>query len=177
MRIITMYHLSICHKNSLGWQSRMPTQARSGILFASHPPPSPRPFVFSSANLPFFLSSSSFHTHREPDSRSEENLGNKYFGPMTNQLSFVFHFLCLFTSASLPGFVCRGKRTLQPLAHQPKQGTTARSVPVFTLKRFSFRQYTRNLWEFCSLKETWVQMEFCQWQPALKYHTFYSHFP
>lgn len=54
------------------------------------------------------------HTHREPDSSSEKNLWNKYLGCITNQLSFVFHFLWLFTSASLPGSVTRRECTLKP---------------------------------------------------------------
>lgn len=81
---------------------------------SSTPPPhSSLPLVFSSAHLPFLLSSS-FHTHREPDSSSEKNLWNKYLGCITNQLSFVFHFLWLFTSASLPGSVTRRECTLKP---------------------------------------------------------------
>lgn len=78
------------------------------------PPTCSIAFVFSSANFPFFLSSSSFHTHREPDASSKENSWNKYFGCILNQLSFVFHFLWLFTLASQPGFVWRGGCTLKP---------------------------------------------------------------
>lgn len=78
------------------------------------PSPSPLPFVFSSQNHPFFLGFSFFFLFfiftptENLIPAVQKNLWNKYLGCITNQLSFVFHFLWQFTSASLPGFIWRG---------------------------------------------------------------------